>query len=96
MPLTQRLPKRRGFRRISPKPVSISVDRLVRQGLTTVNPGTLKEAGLIENEKVAVKIIAGTSEPTKKLIYSDVKLSGSLAPKQPAKSQTAAEGEESE
>jgi large subunit ribosomal protein L15 len=93
MPLTQRLPKRRGFKRISPKPVAISVNTLATYELTAINPKTLKEAGLISSEKTPVKIIGGSAKPTK-LTFSEVALTQSVAEKYRGKSDSKPKTEE--
>jgi large subunit ribosomal protein L15 len=106
MPLTQRLPKRRGFRRITPKPVSISLTRLSTLGLKEVSPKTLVAAGVIHSEKIPVKIIGSNGAISGSFTFSGVTLSGSVtskfgtkpkvtekktAPEQPAETEEAAE-----
>jgi large subunit ribosomal protein L15 len=93
MPLTQRLPKRRGFKRISPKPVAISINTLIASELTAINPKTLKGAGLISSEKTPVKIIGGSAS-LGKLTFSEVTLTQSISKKLRGKSESKPKTEE--
>mgnify|MGYP001451508534 CR=1 FL=1 len=57
MPITQRLPKLRGFRNPDPAWVSIPVDRLNRLSGSTADLAALKEAGLVPRNGRKLKIV---------------------------------------
>lgn len=70
MPLSQRVPKKRGFKSLNKKPVVVDITKL-----NTFNNGgnvtaqTLSKIGIIKNEKIKVKIV-GNGELKKKLTVS--------------------------
>lgn len=60
LPLAQRVPKMRGFKAISPKAITITMDQLnVLKSGTKVNAESLLKAGLISGLKEDYKIVAG-------------------------------------
>ena len=75
MPLIRQMPKMRGFKSIYPKSqiVDLSeVERLIAK--SSVDAKTLKEAGLVDNEKMPIKIL-GRAALTKKLEFKGIKFS---------------------
>lgn len=74
MPLTQRLPKLRGFRNPRQRWVGIPVDRLGQVEGTTIDLATLQAAGLAERSDRYVKIV-GPSARAGKTYKPDRKLS---------------------
>lgn len=67
MPLAQRVPKKRGFKALVAKAVSIDIKRLevLKEG-SKVTAEALLKAGIIENDKARVKIV-GNEKISKKL-----------------------------
>jgi large subunit ribosomal protein L15 len=60
MPLTQRIPKLRGFRNpVSHRSVGISTSQLAALGGKTVDLETLRAAGLVDRQARRVKLVAG-------------------------------------
>lgn len=57
MPLTQRIPKLRGFRNPNPTWASLPVDRLARTSGTSVDLASLQEAGLIPRAARRLKVV---------------------------------------
>lgn len=75
-PLVKRLPKKRGFRGLHPKPEIINLadlDKKFKPG-DKITPQTLKEVGLVVKIKNGVKIL-GEGKLTKKLEFNGVLLS---------------------
>jgi large subunit ribosomal protein L15 len=67
MPLTQRVPKKRGFTARKKKPVTVALSRLsVLKDGDKVTPEFLFKAGVLKNKKESVKIV-GEAKELKKL-----------------------------
>lgn len=70
MPLSQRVPKRRGFKSLNEKPVAVNIIKLnaFKDG-ENVTAQSLAKIGIIKNEKTKTKIV-GNGELKKKLTVS--------------------------
>jgi large subunit ribosomal protein L15 len=77
MPLHRQLPKRRGFKSLTPKAVSINLDDLEKKfnAGQTVNPKELFNKGLVKDSNTTVKILS-KGEIKKALTFEKVSVSG--------------------
>lgn len=77
MPLTQRIPKLRGFRNpVGHKVAGISTTQLAALGGKKVDLESLQAAGLVSRQARSVKIVAGTKPTTAYAVTVDAVTAG--------------------
>ena len=75
LPLARRLPKLRGFKSRSLKPITISLDKMnIYKDGTKVNANFLMEEGFIKSVRTSYKIVAGKTF-SKSLVFETDKMS---------------------